>query len=84
MINTKHLLKVVSAWISAVYVVCYLGVSFFPMSRQLFMRYSFHADVTLRSNYFGFEYFISGLIIWNIVALLSAGLFAYLFNAIKK
>lgn len=84
MINKKHLLKVASAWISAIYVICYLGVAIFPASRQLFMRYALHTDVAFRSDYFGFGYFISGLIIWNIVALLGTGLFAYLFNAIKK
>mgnify|MGYP001593040752 CR=1 FL=1 len=84
MINTKHLLKVASLWISAVYVVCYLGVALFPASRQWFMRYALHGDVSLTSGYFGFGYFISGLIIWNIVALLGVGLFAYLFNTIKK
>lgn len=84
MINTKHLLKVASIWISAVYVVCYLGVALFPASRQLYMRYALHADVALRSDYFGFGYFISGLVIWNVVALLNAGFFAYLFNTIKK
>lgn len=84
MINTKHLLKVASAWVSAVYIVCYLGVALFPESRQLFMRYSLHADVSIKSNYFGFWYFIVGLLVWNIVALLGAGLFAYLFNTIKK
>ena len=84
MINTKHLLKVASAWVSAVYAVCYLGVALFPSSRNLYMKYALHADVSLKSNYFGIGYFITGLIIWNVIALLGAWLFAYLFNAIKK
>lgn len=45
MINTKHLFKVASAWISAVYVVCYAGVAIYPPIRGLFMRYSLHTDV---------------------------------------
>jgi len=83
-INTKHLLKVTSIWISAVYTVCYLGVALFPASRQLYMRYALHADVSLKSNYFGIGYFVVGLLVWNIIAFLGAGLFAYLFNTIKK
>ena len=34
MINTKHLFKVASAWISAVYVVCYAGVAIYPPIRD--------------------------------------------------
>jgi len=84
MINTKHLLKVVSAWISIVYVICYLGVAIYPPIRDLFMRYSLHADTVLRSDFFSFGYFISGLIIWNIVAMAGVWLFAALFNKIKR
>lgn len=84
MINTKHLLKVASAWVSVIYVVCYLGVAIFPGSRMFMMKYALHADATFKSDYFGFGYFISGLVIWNIVALLGAWFFAYLFNTIKK
>ena len=84
MINTKHLLKVASAWISIVYVICYAGVAIHPPSRELFMRYSLHADVSFKSDFFSFGYFISGLIIWNIVTVVSAWFFAYLFNKIKQ
>lgn len=84
MINTKHLLKVVVAWISVVYTICYAGVAFYPQSRMLFMRYSLHAELPLTSDFFGIGYFFSGLIIWNIVAVLGVGIFAYLFNTIKK
>jgi hypothetical protein len=84
MINTKHLLKVTSVWISIVYAVCYFGVALFPASRQLYMRYALHADVSFKSNYFGIGYFIVGLVIWNIIAWLGTGLFAYLFNTFKK
>lgn len=84
MINTKHLLKVASAWVSIVYVICYVGVVIYPPSRELFMRYSLHADVSFKSGFFSFGYFIFGLIIWNIVTVVSAWLFAYLFNKIKQ
>ncbi len=83
MINTKHLLKVASAWTSIVYVICFLGVAIYPASRVMLMRYAMHADFPLTSNYFGFGYFISGLIIWNVIALAGTWLFAFLFNTIK-
>lgn len=83
MINTKHLLKVASVWTSIVYVVCYGGVAIYPPIRILMMRYALHADVTMTSNYFGIGYFIYGLIIWNIITILGAWLFALLFNKIK-
>lgn len=84
MINIKHLLKVASVWISIVYVVCYSGVAIYPPIRELTMRYAFHADMTFQSNFFGFGYFVSGLIVWNLVTTASVWLFAYLFNNIKK
>lgn len=84
MINTKHLLKVASAWISIVYAICYGGVAIYPASRVLFMRYALHADVAFTSGFFGIGYFISGLIVWNIVAVAGVWLFAYLFNTLKK
>ena len=84
MINTKHLLKVFSAWTTIVYVICYAGVVLSPPVRQLFMKYSLHANVSLTSDYFGWTYFVSGLVIWNVVAILAVWLFAYLFNTFKE
>jgi hypothetical protein len=84
MINIKHLLKVSSIWISVVYTICYAGVALYPASRNLFMKYSLHSDVSFRSDFFGIGYFISGLVIWNIVVILGAWLFAILFNKIKQ
>lgn len=84
MINIKHLLKVAAAWISIVYVVCYAGVAMFPGIRPGFMRYGLHMGVDMGQNILNFGTFISGLIIWNIIALLAVWLFATLFNSIKK
>jgi len=84
MIDIKHLLKVTSAWISVVYIVCYAGAAIYPPIRDLFMQYALHTKTTFVSDYFGAGYFISGLIIWNIVSLLAVGLFGYLFNSMKK
>lgn len=83
MIDTKHLIKISSAWISIVYVICYAGVAIYPPIRDLFMKYSLHADVSFKSDFFSFGYFISGLIIWNIVAVAGVWLFAALFNKIE-
>lgn len=83
MINTKHLLKVASAWTSIVYIACYLGVAIYPPVRELFMQYALHAKISFMSIYFNLGYFISGLIIWNIVAILGVGLFVWLYNKIK-
>ena len=84
MINLKHSLKVASAWVSIVYAVCYAGVAIYPPVRNLFMQYSLHSKITFQSDFFGLGYFISGLIVWNIVAVVSAWLFVVLFNRIKK
>lgn len=84
MINSKHLIKVASAWVSIVYIVCFAGVAIYPPIRGLFMRFSLHADVSFQSDFLSFGYFISGLIIWNIVTILAVWLFAVLFNKIKK
>jgi len=83
MIDTQRLLKVSSVWISIVYVVCYVGVAMYPASREMFMRYSLHSSMAFDSNFFSIGYFVSGLIIWNIVIAASALLFAGLFNRIK-
>jgi hypothetical protein len=84
MININHLVKVTSVWISVVYAICYAGVAIYPPIRSLFMRYALHADVAFISSFFGIGYFISGLIVWNIVAVAGVWFFAYLFNMIKK
>ena len=84
MLDIKHLIKVTSAWISIVYDICFAGVAIYPPIRVLFMRYSLHADVTFNSSFFSIGYFISGLIIWNIVAIFGTWLFAWLFNKIKQ
>ncbi|MFA5942805.1 MAG: DUF5676 family membrane protein [Candidatus Paceibacterota bacterium] len=83
MINTKHLLKVSAAWVSIVYIICYIGVAIYPPIRNSFMKYSLHTEVSMTANYLGIGYFISGLIIWNIVAFIAVWLFAFLFNKIK-
>jgi len=84
MINAMHLTKVAAVWMSIAYAICYVGVVIFPSIRDLFMRYALHADVAFQSDFFSFGYFISGLIIWDILAISGAWLFAVLFNKLGK
>jgi len=42
-----------------------------------------HANMTWVPNYFGPSYFISGLLIWNVVALLAVWFFIFLLKEIK-
>ncbi|OGY57760.1 MAG: hypothetical protein A3C03_00115 [Candidatus Colwellbacteria bacterium RIFCSPHIGHO2_02_FULL_45_17] len=81
--NTKHLLRVASAWISIVYIVCFAGVAFFPGIRPGFMRYGLHMGIDMGQNILTLGTFFSGLVIWNIITLLAVGLFALLYNRIK-
>jgi hypothetical protein len=84
MINTKHLLKVMAAWVTIVYVVCFAGVALIPGVRPWFMHYGLHTNFSLGENVTTLTTFISGLIIWNVIAFLDASLFAVLNNNIKR
>ncbi|MDO8561702.1 MAG: DUF5676 family membrane protein [bacterium] len=83
MINIKHLLKVTAVWVSIVDAVCFLGVALFPGLRQAFMYYGLHTTTSLGENVMTLMTFISGLVVWNVIAFLAVGLFAVLFNRIK-
>ena len=83
--NISHLLKVTAAWTSIVYAVCFGGVALFPGIREGFVMYALHAtNVGLGENVMSLTTFVMGLIIWNIVATLAVGLFAYLYNSIRS
>jgi len=84
MINTNHLLKVTAAWVSIVNIVCFAGVALFPGIRPAFMYYALHTTASVGEDVITFTTFISGLVIWNVVALLAVWLFASLFNRIKE
>ena len=85
MIDIKHACKVSAVWMSVVYLVCFAGVAFFPGSRAFFLRYALHyEDTALGESVMTFSTFMSGLVIWDIAAVFAAGLFAALFNTIKK
>lgn len=84
MVNTTQLLKVTAAWMSIVYVICFVGVALFPGIRSAFMLYSLHTTASVGENVMTFTTFISGLVLWNAVAFVAVGLFAFLFNRIKS
>jgi len=84
MINTAHLLKVTVAWISIVYIVCYVGVALFQGIQPAFMLYALHTTTSMGESVMTLATFVSGLVIWNVIALLAVSLFAVLFNRMKK
>lgn len=84
MIGTKHSLQVAAAWISIVYMVCYLGVALLPGVRPWFVRYGLHMGIDMGANALTITTFISGLIIWNVITLLAVWLFVVLHNQIKR
>ena len=84
MINTKHLLKVTAAWVTIVYIVCFGGVALIPGVRPWFMHFALHMNISMGENITTLTTFISGLIIWNVIAFLTAWLFAFLHNQIKQ
>ena len=84
MIDTKHLLKVVAAWVTIVYMVCFGGVALIPGVRSLFMHYALHVNVNMGENVISFATFVFGLVIWNVIGVLGAWLFAFLHNNIKR
>lgn len=85
MINTQKLIKVSMAWTSIVYVVCFFGVMSFGGIRPGFMMYALHMNTGPYTfqNVTSLGTFISGLIIWNIMAVLVVWLFAALWNRIR-
>jgi len=82
MINTKHLLKVTAVWVTIVYIVCFVGVALIPGVRPWFIQYAPHMNAG--ENIITFATFVSGLVIWNVIAFLGAWLFAILNNKIEQ
>jgi hypothetical protein len=66
-----------------VYVVCFVGVALIPGVRPSFMQYALHMNISMGENVVTLATFISGLVIWNVIAFLGAWLFAFLHNKIK-
>ena len=47
------------------------------------MLYALHTTASWGENVMTLTTFVSGLVIWNVIALLTVSLFAYLFNRTK-
>lgn len=84
MIDTIRLQKVTVAWVSIVWAVCYVGVLLFPDIRPTFALYALHETASFGENIMTLTTFISGFMIWNVIALLAVSLFAFLFNNITE
>ena len=84
MINVIRLLKVSVAWTSIVYVICFGGVALIPGAREWFMLYALHSvNVGIGQNAMTLTTFVTGLIIWDVLAAAATWLFAYLYTAIR-
>ena len=84
MIGTKHLLEITAAWVTIVYIICFGGVALIPGVRPWFRYYALHMNINMGENVLTLNTFISGLVIWNVVGVLGAWLFAFLHNNIKQ
>ena len=84
MINTTQALKIASLWISIVYVVCFGGVALVPGIRSWFMEYALHTRVDIGTNVMTLTTFITGLVIWNVVAMFAVWLYVALSNYLNK
>jgi hypothetical protein len=83
MINTRHLVIVGMAWISILYVVCFVAVAIYPEIRTLVMKYALHIELDLGAAIITPLTFVTGLVLWNAASALTLGLFSALFNRIK-
>ena len=84
LLMTNHrVLKITCSWISIVYVVCFGGVALMPGIRPWFMEYALHTEVSIGINTVTLTTFITGLIIWNVVAVLVVWLYGVLDNYFK-
>lgn len=84
MINTTQALKIACSWISIVYIVCFVGVALVPEIRSWFMEYALHTQVDTGTNVTTMTTFITGLLVWNVVAIFAVWLYATINNYFKK
>ena len=72
--------KIACSWISIVYVVCFGGVALLPGIRPWFMEYALHTRADIGTDVMTLTTFITGLIIWNVIAVLAV----WLYTALNK
>ncbi|MEK7601386.1 MAG: DUF5676 family membrane protein [Patescibacteria group bacterium] len=83
MTKTSQALKVICSWVSIVYVVCFGGVALVPGMRAWFMEYALHTRIDTGTDVMTLATFISGLVVWNIIAILAVWLYVALNNYFK-
>ncbi|OGG54629.1 hypothetical protein A3D62_00620 [Candidatus Kaiserbacteria bacterium RIFCSPHIGHO2_02_FULL_49_11] len=84
MLTTSRAIKIATAWISVVYVICYAGVALFLGIREGFMEYALHTRIDTGVNVVSLTTFITGLIVWNVMAAVAAWLFVVLTKYFSK
>lgn len=80
MIRTTTLLKVTAVWVTAAYLICFFGVMVFPTLREAFLLYGLHVQASPVTTVTTVGTFISGLVVWNIVAALAAYTWSFTWN----
>lgn len=82
--STSHTMKVACSWISIVYIICFGGVALIPGIRPWFMQYALHTQTDIGANVMTVTTFITGLVLWNIMAVLAVWLYRALDNYFQK
>lgn len=80
--STTRAIKISLAWISIVWIACYLAFGLIPGLGPTAMPYILHMNVPME-NIFTIGNFIVGLILWNIVVAAGVALAGLLSNYIK-
>lgn len=83
MLNMKLVLATGLAWTTVAYVVCFLGVALLPDIREWFMVYALHTSINMGTSVLTFSTFLSGFIIWNVLALLGCWLLVVFYNTMQ-
>jgi hypothetical protein len=81
--NTTRALKIGLAWVSIVWLVCYLAVGLIPGLVSTALPYLVHLNMGSVENIFTISNFIGGLVLWNIIVAAGIALAGALSNYIK-
>ena len=76
--------KVTAAWISIAYAICFGGVALIPGIREWFMQYALHTRVDVGTNVMTLTTFVTGLIIWNVLAFAAVWLYRTLDKTVAR
>lgn len=81
--NTIRAIKIGLAWVSIVWVICYLALGLIPGLAPALLSNLFHLNVGSVENIFTIGNFIVGLICWNVIVAAGIALVGALSNVIK-